>query len=617
MSFAQHPQTLKVRPLKRAAEFVSGSVDAEARTIRLSFASAEPVKRYFGKEVLGMDQGECDLSRLNNGAALLLNHDPDCQIGVVVSASIEAGRGYATVRFSSSERAQEIFKDVQEAIRTKVSVGYQVRAMTLTESDETEGDSYRVTDWLPYEISLVSIPADDSVGVGRAADVEAEIPVSIPPKMNRSRILLDALPAAGGGGSSAPAPDMVAALAQRNKDVKEILASAARFNVPTDEALRFIESGKSVADFNAHVLETMGRAKPVSAPSESRDFGDLLKRYSLRRAIMTQIPGNKLDGVEAEVHQELARSSAQAAKGILIPDQALRALTTTAFATGAALVGTQTLGNQYVELLRNRTVIDRLGVRRLAGLTGNVAIPRATGGATAYWLPDSGTVTAADQALGQLGLTPHKLVAATAFSKDLMAQASLDVEGLVRDDLGKVHAIELDRALMRGTGNAGQPQGIVKVATDASSTITFGAAATWQKLLDFESTLATANALLGNVSFVISPATRAKWKNAPKVGSTFPNFLFENQGAFPGDGVVNGYNAVVTNQVTPASTVANQVIFGNFDDAIVATWAGVDLVVDPYSLSTSGQIRIVMTQWADIGIRHAASFVVSTDSGAQ
>ena len=615
MSLANPSPTLKVRPLKRAAEFVSGSIDAEARTVRLSFASAEPVKRWFGREILGMDAGECDLSRLNNGAALLLNHNPDCQIGVVVSASVEAGRGYATVRFSSSDEAQEIFKDVQEAIRTKVSVGYQVRAMTLTESDEAEGDSYRVTDWLPYEISLVSIPADDSVGVGRAADLETEIPVSIPEKMNRSRILLDALPAAGGGGVSAPAPDMVAALAQRNKDVKEILASAARFNVPTDEALRFIESGKSVADFNAHVLETMGRAKPVdTAASQSRDFGDLLKRYSLRRAIMTQIPGNKVDGVEAEVHQELSRSAHQSAKGILIPDQVLRALTTTAFATGSALVGTQTLGNQYIELLRNRTVIDRLGVRRLAGLTGNVAIPRATGGATAYWLPDSGAVTAADQAFGQLGLTPHKLVAATAFSKDLMAQASVDVEGLVRDDLGKISAIEMDRALLLGSGSAGQPQGISKVA---SGSVTFGAAATWAKVLDFETQIANANALLGNVSFVVSPATRAKWKAAPKVGSTFPNFLFENQGAFPGDGVVNGYNAVVTNQVGTAATVANQVIFGNFDDAIVATWAGLDLVVDPYSLSTSGQIRIVMTQWADIGVRHAASFCVSTDSGAQ
>ena len=84
-----------------------------------------------------------------------------------------------------------------------------------------------------------------------------------------------------------------------------------------------------------------------------------------------------------------------------------------------------------------------------------------------------------------------------------------------------------------------------------------------------------------------------------------------------GDGVINSYPAIVTNQVGSAAAVANQVIFGNWNDMFFASWAGLDLVVDPYSLAENGQIKVVLTQWCDVGVRHTASFCKSTDSGAQ
>ncbi len=626
---------IKMRPMTRSASFDRASIDTDKRTVNLSFASAEPVKRWFGQEVLSFEPGDCDLSRLENGAALLLNHDTNNQIGVVEKAWIENGRGMATVRFSKAPEAQQIFDDVADGIRTKVSVGYNVNAAREI-AKEGDDSTFLISSWQPYEISIVSVPADDSVGVGRAANgTETEIKVELLTPMNRT--LLDAaagvVAQSGGGGAAAVVPPVVSVttVSDRNKESGEILAVAARCKIPMADAQRFISEGKSAADFNRHVIENHYRATPIdTAPDFStRDAQNAIKRYSVRRLILAGIPdsGVKLDGAEAEVHAELRRGAHQAPKGFLIPevilqrmfvpDGDMRALSVTSFAGGQALVGTQTLGGQYIELLRNRPVIDRLGVRRLGGLVGNVAIPRGTGGATAYWLPASGAATKTDQTFGQLGLTPHRLVAATAFEKDLVMQASLDVEGVVREDLQLVSAIEIDRAAMLGTGNAGQPQGVVTVAS--ATDVTFGGAATYGKFVDFETNVATGNALMGNPAYVISPATRGKTKVVTKIASSqYSNFIFEaQQGMFPGDGVINSYPAIVTNQVGAAAAVANQVIFGNWNDMFFASWAGLDLVVDPYSLAENGQIKVVLTQWCDVGIRHTASFCKSTDSGAQ
>jgi len=138
-------------------------------SIELAFSSEAPVDRWWGREVLDHSPGAMRMSRLSDGAPLLLQHDPDRQIGVIECARIDQDRiGRAVVRFSSGALGREIAQDVADGIRTKVSVGYIVHDMQRDErggDDETE--TYRVTDFEPMEISIVSIPADSSVGVGR------------------------------------------------------------------------------------------------------------------------------------------------------------------------------------------------------------------------------------------------------------------------------------------------------------------------------------------------------------------------------------------------------------------------------------------------------------------
>jgi len=151
-----------------SAVLVREKADEAARTVELSFSSEAPVMRYGWKEILSHADGAMVLDRLNNGGPLLLHHDNEDQIGVVEKAWIEDGKGRAIVRFSKSKRGEEAFQDVLDGIRRNVSVGYRIEKY---EEDE-ENRTITVTRWEPFEISLVPIPADASVGVNRATAVD-------------------------------------------------------------------------------------------------------------------------------------------------------------------------------------------------------------------------------------------------------------------------------------------------------------------------------------------------------------------------------------------------------------------------------------------------------------
>ena len=164
----------------RSATVARGAIDAEARTVDLAFSSEAEIERYFGIEILSHDKDAIDLERLKNAAPLLVDHDPTDQVGVIEEVWIGADRmGRARVRFGKSARAEEVFQDVVDGIRQLVSTTYAIKELKLTEEHDDARDVYTVTRWEPLEISIVSIPADVSVGVGRSdelADGEQTIP---------------------------------------------------------------------------------------------------------------------------------------------------------------------------------------------------------------------------------------------------------------------------------------------------------------------------------------------------------------------------------------------------------------------------------------------------------
>ncbi len=150
-------------------------MDTDERRIKVTFSSEAKVKRasFFEEpwlETLGHLNDEVDLSRLNAGAPVLYNHDRsqrDNRIGVVERAWVDKGRGHAELRISKRDDVNGIWNDIENGILRNVSVGYRINERTLTTQHKNEPDEYRVTQWTPMEISLVDIPADSTVGIGR------------------------------------------------------------------------------------------------------------------------------------------------------------------------------------------------------------------------------------------------------------------------------------------------------------------------------------------------------------------------------------------------------------------------------------------------------------------
>ena len=141
----------------------SNNIDNDSRTIEVAFSSETPVERWYGNEILDHTETNIDLEFFRQGAPVLIDHDPSQQIGIVENVRIDKDKvGRAKIRISRSSRAESEWLDIQDGIRRHISVGY-----AINDVKQEANDNYRVTNWSPFEISFVSIPADKTVGVGR------------------------------------------------------------------------------------------------------------------------------------------------------------------------------------------------------------------------------------------------------------------------------------------------------------------------------------------------------------------------------------------------------------------------------------------------------------------
>lgn len=615
----------------RGFELARNAVDQEARTVELAFSSETPYERWFGIEILSHKQGAIRLDRLKNGGALLVNHNTRDQIGVVEVVEVQGSVSRAQVRFGRSPRAEEIFRDVLDDIRRHVSVGYIVHDMVLAKQNTNGPDEYIVTDWEPLEISIVSVPADPTVGVGRclggltdeqSQHLQREFSVS-PPSLFENPA--PAAPAFTKESHMDKTQDQIAAeQAQREADARNAggaaVVAATRDIIALGEkyahlggdkvAQEYLRSGKcDVAEFQIALLAKIGT--PATQGSRANDVGlsaQQVNQFSFVRLIRAMgNPGvrafQEAAGFELEACAAAARKAGASNRGFSIPTEVLRAplassqrdLNVTTATAGGNLVATDLLAGSFIDLLRNAMVMQRLGARVLTGLVGDIAIPRQTGAGTAYWVAESGAPSESQQTVDQVTMSPKTVGAYTDFSRKLMLQSSLDVEAMVRGDLAQVLALEIDRAALYGTGASNQPLGL-KSATGLNTT-DFGAnAPTYAEVVELETKVAADNAAVGSLSYLVNAAGRGSLKTTSKdTGSG--QFLWE------AGNTVNGYRAEVSNQVE-----SNDYWFGNWADAIIGYWSGLDIMVDPYTGSTSGTIRVVALQDVDVAFRHGESF---------
>ena len=572
-------------------------VDEERRTVRIAVSSEEPVDRSFGAEILDHSERSIDLEFARSGRMpLLLDHDPRQQIGVVENVELDgsARRLRATVRFGKNGLAKEVFDDVVDGIRSNISVGYAVNEM-----DREGKDSYRVNSWSPMEVSVVSIPADRTVGVGRAAETSPAQPKTETPKMERTmtentQIDVEAVKAEAARSAA--------------KDTAEIYRLAAKHN-KRDMADDAVKDGVSLAEFRGKLLDVIG-----SKPLDDSEIGltkKEVRNFSLMNAVRAMANPSDRKAQEAaafefEAAAEAARRDGIDPQGLYIPADVQRSwnlqkrdLNTS---DDSAMVAEAYRGGDFIDVLRNASSIMQAGATMLSGLKGDVKIPKKTAASTAGWIStEGGAASESEPTFGQVTMSPKTLGAYTDITRLMMMQSSLDIEALIRNDLATGIALAIDNGGLQGSGASGQPTGVKNTSGINAPTAFAAANPTFAEAVAMETAVAEDNALMGNLAYILPAGMYGALKTTVK-DSGSGQFVVE-----PGN-TINGYRAIVSNQVT-----AGDLYFGNFADLLVGMYGGLDITVDPYTASTSGTVRIVALQTCDVAVRHAVSFAYNND----
>lgn len=619
-------------------------IDTQNRTVDLAFASEAPVDRWFGSEVLDVSEAGMRAGRISDGAALLLNHDWDRQIGVVESVEIGADHvARATVRFSRSPEGDAVFQDVVDGIRKHVSVGYSVRAIEITKR-EGQSDLVRVTDWEPYEISIVSVPADTSVGVGRAAPEDAgdelgqsDNQTTITPgsgqgdtrmnikimrdaqgnlvraKVDDSGNIIEVIETLERAGDSDTALRQAGSAAERTR-VSALLDLGRTYDA-LDLAQDAVTNGHTPEQLQARLLERLNQRgnsqRPLSEGDSAVGLSEQeIRNYSIFRGLRALMPtASQADrdaaAFELQCSEAAQRQYGRDARGLMIPQEVLSsrafnagggAATPAGAVTGANIVATDFLAGSFVDMLRNRTVLLNLA-QSMTGLVGNVSIPKQTGGASAYWIGEEDNATEGVPTIGQIGMSPKTIAAYTDISRNLLMQSTPSAEGIVRNDLNRALALGIDKAGFYGSGAGDEPKGVTLYPGINAVDFATSGAPTYAELVSMESQIAADNADVQGMAYVLNAAMRGTLKTTQKFAGTNGAPVWED------GNTVNGYRSEVTNQIN-----TGDVLFGNFADLVVGLWGGLDVTIDPYSLSKSGGLRIVMFQSCDFVLRRAESF---------
>jgi len=624
----------------------------ENRTRKLSFSSERAVvPRWFGGEILDHNPGSVRSDFLNSGRApLLLNHDTSAQpIGVVEKGSVQIGKdkvGRASVRFGRTGSAQDALTNVDDGILANTSVGYRVHEMRF-DSEKDGEENYRVVDWEPHEVSLVGVPADRSVGVGRGySEADTTTRGTRMSEVNGTAAAERAAEEERARAAEAVRQEKLRqeaeataarAAAERGRDgARELEAKRTKMiedwcrENKMDERLQrqWITSGlpvEVVADEILRILKKRGESGGASAAKLGLSEQEA-KRFSICRAVLAAEDGDWTQaGFEAECSAEIAKrmNKVPQRKKFYVPyevQQTQRTVSGDRITRGdrqmiqrdltrADVVGTTTAGGylvetinlSFIELLRNRTVAFRLGATVLSGLVGNVSIPKQTGAATAYWLSAETTqITEVEQTFGQLAFSPHTVGGYTEISRLLLLQSSPDVEGIVNADLAAIIGIAVDAGVINGSGSAGQPHGIVGLSGVGTTTgTTLGLAG----LLTAQGTVGAANVVPVRGGWTTTFVNSALLRARQEFSNTYSPLWYGSVW----DGFMLGYPGIASNQCP-----TGDLIFGDWAQVVVAEWGVLEVEVNPYANFTAGIIGVRAMMTIDVGVRYPGAFYVIT-----
>jgi HK97 family phage major capsid protein/HK97 family phage prohead protease len=610
-------EDIKLGALRRdsagAIEVRMKTADEGPTSLTLSASSGEPYERWFGTEVLSHERKAIRWDRFDRQAVpLLFNHNWDDPIGMVTGARVEGGRLMVDANLFATERARDIETMVDGGLRN-VSIGYQVHEFV----EDAKKGIFTATDWEPLEISIVTVPADPTVGVGREAEKEAR-PV---------RVVREVQPAAAAASTGATMATAENAPAGASADIQVIenglspvqmekqRAGAIRKFCSANElderyGEHWIRNGTAwdqIADEIIEIRKQRADSKPQSAAHLGMTQSEA-GQFSIARAISACATKNwSKAGLEAEaskaVAQRLGKMAGEHTFFVPLDVQMLqRDLAAGTGSVGGLLVGTTVMS--FIELLRNRSVVTRLGATMMSGLSSNVAIPRQITAATGHWMAnEQGTATESQPTINQLTLSPKTVGGYTEISRQLLLQTGGQAESIVNADLAAVIGLAVDAAALSGPGTAGQPTGITATAGLGTANPTTGTNVGYADMIRFQTAVANANAMFPGFGYVTTPAVAGILMGKPR----FTNSDTPIWGGMLLDGQVVGARAMASLQIGSGSMLA-----GDFSNVIIAEWGALEIEVNPYAQFQSGIIGVRALYTCDVGVRYGASFALGT-----
>ena len=557
------------KTVRQSVEFETRSIDVESRSVTLVASSEEPVSRSFGQEILSHRADDIDMSFANSGKApLLFQHDDDQQIGKIERFYLDEKNKItiAEVVFSRNELADQIFRDVVDDIRNCVSIGYQILGMRKVEnaSEPTFAVRFKV-----LECSIVSIPADPTVGVirnkdpetniERAVDVETEI--NINPSNKKERKMEN---------ENTPKVEVEVSRNDIAKGNAQILEMGEAFGQQR-LASEFVSGGRNVNEFRSALLGKIKESKNEVELNNVDMSSKEQRSYSILNVVRAQLTGNwKEAGLEKEVSDEIASRSGKTARGCYIPNNmnyGKRDLTAGTNSAGGYLVPENHMGDMFIDRLKAKSSVVEAGARLIES-QGDIVIPQLlTGANNVSWVAE-----------------------------------------------GSAFAEKVDQTALVG-GGTNEPTGVIGDSNVPVIAIgTNGGNMTYAKLLDMYKSVINNNAMFSNGKWIINPSTEAKLRQTLKdTNDTASNFIFGDERQ------ILGYDSIVTTNMPSnlskgtASGTLSGLIFGDFTQLMIANFSPLDVLVDPYTGSSAGNIRINTYLDMDLGLRHAHSFAVCKD----
>ena len=617
---------------QRSAQITTRAIDSENRTAEVSFSSETPVERWFGQEILDHGKDSVRLGRLIGGAPLMAqdrawtgDHGTARQVGVIQSAEVGMDRvARAVVRFGESDYASEVFRDVSTGIRKHVSVGYSIHTVVLEKSGD-DGDTFRAVDWEPLEITIVPIPSDSTVGFNRTLINQEKEIMSIETLTAKPEGQPEGQPAVDDTTEfrAATVPVVVPLVDLNptiNADAVQMRAIGAHFKLESD-AEDQIMLGATVEQFRAFVRART--KKPDAVPTVPKIESRIPRAGNLRA-----FQAGLYDGGRREAEEQAYRAG-MFCRATMFADsdatrwcrdhevrmsiagkdmRATRALS--GLAAGQSVVVPDELILPIINL-REEYGVARQRCRMHPMASDTASVPRRVSGATAYFVGRKAAVGDSDPTLDNVNLTARNVAAETRVSNDYAEDSAINLADFVAREHALAFATKEDQCLFNGDGTSDYG-GIVGIrvailglagAVDAGSGIdTF-----------LEVTTPDLDAVVSAVPEIpgMNPAWYASKRGealmfgrlrAAAGGNTKRDMSERAPKQWDGDDIVISQALPKGVGTTDYSNVA-MAIYGDLDlGTVFGDRRGMTMLVDPFSLSSYQQTKIIHSERFDIAV---------------